>query len=66
MIGSISPWFIEEFSRRIQSRGAEKLNEMSQGMCADYAHYKEVCGQIAGLNEAIEIADEIRREQDQG
>lgn len=64
MIGGYNPWFIDEVTRRARRRGADILGEMGQGLCPDYAGYQRMVGEVAGLEAALDIMEDIRKEQD--
>jgi hypothetical protein len=64
MIGGYSPWFLEEFSRRVDEESATRAMNLGQGFATSYDQYRELVGFIAGLDRARAIADEIKREQD--
>lgn len=65
MIGGYNPWFIEEAVRRIKEKSAELCLSMGSGAAPDYASYRQGCGVIQGLDEAIEIIERIKKEVDQ-
>jgi hypothetical protein len=65
MIGGYHPWFHEELARRCHAEQSERAGEL--GLAAgipDYPTYRERVGLIAGLQRALEIADEIKRDLD--
>jgi hypothetical protein len=64
LIGSYSPWFLEEFNRRIDEECAQKSLELGQGMAGNFEDYRYGVGLIAGLHLAADIADQIKKEQD--
>lgn len=64
MIGSYTPWFIEEMGRRLQREQMEKAETLATGFAQDYGAYQYECGLIQGLKRAAEIAGEIKQEVD--
>lgn len=64
MIGSFSPWFCDELDRRVLGNKTEKALELAQGAAPDYPAYQYACGLLAGLDLALEIAGEIKKELD--
>ncbi len=64
MIGGYSPWFCEEFARRIEEECAASAMHLGKGMAATYEDYRQFVGFIQGLEKAKVIADEIKQEQD--
>lgn len=64
MIGSYTPWFIEEMGRRLQREQLEKAEILATGFAADYGEYRHECGIVQGLKRAAEIAAEIKQEVD--
>lgn len=64
MIGGYSPWFNEELSRRVLQKKIDKSMELGDGFAADFPDYRYAVGFIAGMLEALDIADEIKKEQE--
>ena len=65
MIGGYHPWFHEELARRCQAEQFEKAGELGRGDgVLDYPTYRERVGLIAGLERALEIANDIKMELD--
>jgi hypothetical protein len=65
MIGGYHPWFHEELARRYRAEQAEQAGVLSRAEgVPDYPTYRERVGLIAGLERALEIADEIKRDLD--
>ncbi len=49
-------------NRKIQEHINQHLGVLSDGVAKDYAHYKELCGAIRGLQTAqMEINDLVRK-----
>lgn len=49
-------------SSKLEERRAELLEFLGEGGAKDYAHYKEVCGVIRGLQTAqAELGDLVRK-----
>jgi len=52
-------------NRKIQEHINQHLGVLSDGVAKDYAHYKELCGAIRGLQTAqMEINDIVRKLKD--
>ena len=66
MIGGFSPWFSDEFARRVVHERGERLEGMGNGFCGDFADYRYTVGFLDGMRKALEIAEDIRKEQEQG
>lgn len=64
MIGGGNPWFHEELQRRVLKDKIEKSVELGDGLAADFADYRYACGVIAGMSLALDIAEEIKKEQE--
>lgn len=65
MIGGYHPWFHEELKRRVVALRAERAESLISGAAAgDFADYRYAVGFGDGLNAALDIADEIRAEQE--
>lgn len=53
---------LEHLSSKLEERRAELIDFLGRGNASTYDAYKEVCGQIRGLQTAqLEIADLVRR-----
>lgn len=53
---------LEHLSSKLEERKAELVDFLGRGNATTYDAYKEVCGQIRGLQTAqLEIADLVRR-----
>lgn len=64
MIGGFHPWFCEELNRRIAQRRAERAMSLASGAAGDFADYRYGVGYLDGLQAALDVADEIRKEQE--
>ena len=62
MIGGYHPWFHEELVRRVTKDKVEKAIDLSRGAAPDYPAYQYACGLLAGLDLALEIAEEIKKD----
>ena len=52
-------------NKKIQEHINQHLEVLSDGVAKDYAHYKELCGAIRGLQTAqMEINDLVRKLKD--
>ena len=51
-------------TRRVAIERAERGEIVLNGGCQDYADYRYAAGFFAGMQQAIEIAEDIRKEQD--
>lgn len=52
-------------NKKIQEHINQNLGVLSDGVAKDYAHYKELCGAIRGLQTAqMEINDLVRKLKD--
>jgi tryptophan 2,3-dioxygenase len=52
-------------NKKIQDHINQHLEVLSDGVAKDYAHYKELCGAIRGLQTAqMEINDFVRKLKD--
>lgn len=52
-------------NKKIQEHINQHLGVLSDGVAKDYAHYKELCGAIRGLQTAqMEINDLVRKLKD--
>ena len=55
----------EILNKKIQEHINQHLGVLSDGVAKDYAHYKELCGAIRGLQTAqMEINDLVRKLKD--
>lgn len=61
MIGSHHIYFHEELIRRVTADKIEKALQLSQGYAQDYPDYRYACGVLAGLDLALDIAEEIKK-----
>ena len=53
---------LELLSSKLEERRAELVDFLGRGNASSYDAYKEVCGQIRGLQTAqLELADLVRR-----
>lgn len=54
------------FHSALEAKIAEQRNllleSMGSGACQDYAHYRNICGMIAGFEQVLNLCDEIERE----
>ena len=66
MIGGYSPWFSQELEKRVAHERGERLETMGNGFCGDFADYRYAIGFLDGMRRALEIAEDIRKEQEQG
>ena len=64
MIGGYHPYFHEEFKRRVESKRQERLESLALGACGDFADYRYAIGFFGGLQEALDLAEDIKKEQD--
>ena len=64
MIGGYHPWFHEELERRVLADKTDKALSLAAGAAGDFADYRYACGLLAGLDLALEIAGEIKKELD--
>lgn len=64
MIGAFHPWFHEELKRRIEAVKAERAASLMQGAAGDFADYRYAVGFGDALSTALDIANEIRAEQE--
>lgn len=63
MIGG-SFWFAEELQSRVLKEKIEKSMELGEGLAGDFPDYRYACGVIAGMSLALDIAEEIKKEQE--
>jgi len=54
--------FEGEFEKRISEEVTRRGTQLVEGAAADFADYKGRAAEIRGLNRALEIAKEIRRD----
>lgn len=64
MIGGGNPWFHEELQRRVLKEKIDKSLELGEGLAGDFADYRYTCGVLAGLNLALDFAEDIKKEQE--
>lgn len=64
MIGAYHPFFHDELIRRIEARRQDRLGGMARGDCMTFDEYTRGVGYFEGLDDALEIADEIKKEHD--
>ena len=64
MIGGNPHWLVDEIGRRVAKERAERGETVLNGMCQDYADYRYAAGFFEGMQKVIEIAENIRKEQD--
>jgi tryptophan 2,3-dioxygenase len=61
----MDPKLAELLNRKIQEHINQHLGVLSDGVAKDYAHYKELCGAIRGLQTAqMEVNDLVRKLKD--
>lgn len=61
----MDPKLAEVLNKKIQDHINQHLGVLSDGVAKDYAHYKELCGAIRGLQTAqMEINDFVRKLKD--
>lgn len=65
MIGSHS-WFHGQINERLARLRAERAFSLAQGAASDFADYRYGVGYLDGLQVALDIADELKKEQDAG
>ncbi len=66
MITGSSQWLYDEIIRRVEIDRAEKAVQIGEGYCQDYADYRYSVGFLAGMKHALEIAEDIKKEQEGG
>jgi hypothetical protein len=66
VIGGYHPWFHDELIRRVTEDRVTRMTEIGEGIAPDYAAYQYACGMLAGLNHALVIAEEIKKDIDAG
>ncbi len=66
MIGSYSPYFVEELQRRVISDRLEKAIDLARGAAPDYPAYQHACGILEGMELVLDIANEIKKDIDKG
>lgn len=64
MIGIYSPGFHEELNRRVIAERLDKAIDLARGAAPDYPAYQHACGILAGLELALDIANEIKKDAD--
>lgn len=64
MIGGYNPWFVEELKRRIEAQALEKAMDLARGAAGDFADYRGAVQFIAGMQFALELAEDIKKEMD--
>lgn len=47
---------------KIKEAVENRRNSLASGACVDYAHYRENVGFITGLQEVLNICDDIEKE----
>jgi tryptophan 2,3-dioxygenase len=61
----MDPKLADILNKKIQDHINQHLEVLSDGVAKDYAHYKELCGAIRGLQTAqMEINDFVRKLKD--
>jgi hypothetical protein len=64
VIGGHPLWFQEELTRRAKAEQAERAQSLGRGDALDFAQYQHGVGYIAGLEAAIDISEQIKKEMD--
>jgi hypothetical protein len=49
---------------KVEDRINELAHSLANGAAADYPNYRQTVGLVQGLNESIQILDELERERD--
>jgi tryptophan 2,3-dioxygenase len=61
----MDPKLADILNKKIQEHINQNMGVLSDGAAKDYAHYKELCGAIRGLQTAqMEINDLVRKLKD--
>jgi hypothetical protein len=66
VIGAYHPFFHEELERRVTTDRVERMTDLAGDICPDFAAYRYACGFLAGLNHALVLAEEIKKDIDAG
>lgn len=64
MIAGNYHYFSEELQSRVLKDKIEKSMELGEGLAADFSDYRYACGVIAGMNLALDFAEDIKKELD--
>lgn len=64
MLGNANPWVFEELERRLKARQDEGRQALGAGCAGDFAAYRWAVGVIDGIEQAIMIAQDIRKESE--
>jgi hypothetical protein len=59
-------WLEEELGKRVAKERSEKAESLLTGLCGDFADYRYAVGFADGMQRVIEIAEDIRKEQERG
>lgn len=57
--------YVEDFIGAIKVRQAEIASSLTAGHAVDYAAYQRLVGQNAGLEEALQILNNLLKEDDE-
>jgi len=66
VIGGYHPFFHQELERRVTADRVERMTEIGGGLCEDFAAYRYAVGFLDGLNHALVLAEEIKKDIDAG
>ena len=56
--------FQELLTDRVLKQAANLRADISAGACQDYATYREACGVVRGLMDALALAEETEKEME--
>lgn len=57
--------YVEDFIGAIKVRQAEIASSLTGGQAVNFETYQRLVGQYAGLNEALQILDNLLKEDDE-
>lgn len=58
-MNSVENRFHAELKRRIGERRAKLQAALGEGTAGDHSMYRGICGQLTGLRDALELADQV-------
>ncbi len=64
MIGGNPHWFVEEMTRRVAQERDGRAEVVLNGLVADFADYRFAVGFLEGMQFALGIAEDIKKDMD--
>ena len=57
--------YVSDFITAVKARRAEIAESLAAGMCVNYESYQRLVGQLQGLDESLDILNNLLKEEDE-